>query len=122
MLTFYNEQHAQHRGRHEFFRGEQVPCFEKPERADSVLAELGRRGLGDRHAARRAADVAGTHPHAALPALPAHAWNEWLALDPANAQKDAFPSVWPVRTLRSDIEPENFAARWACIRWTAARR
>ena len=38
MLTFYNELHAQHRGRYEIFRGEMVPCFEKPERADAVLA------------------------------------------------------------------------------------
>ena len=45
MLTFYNELHAQHRGRHEFFRGALVPCFEKPERADAVLAELDRKSV-----------------------------------------------------------------------------
>ena len=39
------------------------------------------------------------------------AWAQWLALDPANAQVQPFPSVWPVRTLRSDIEPDNFVAR-----------
>ena len=41
----------------------------------------------------------------------AGAWGEWLALDPANADKDAFPAIWPVRTLRDDIEPRNFCAR-----------
>jgi acetoin utilization deacetylase AcuC-like enzyme len=39
------------------------------------------------------------------------AWNQWVTLDPANAQAEAFPSVWPVRSLRSDIEPDNFTAK-----------
>ncbi len=112
MLTFYNELHSQHRGRHEFFRGELVPCFEKPERVDQVLAELGRRGLGQI-----------VTPHSVPPmtlervhtprylAFLRNAWADWVALDPANAGKDAFPSVWPVRTLRADIEPDNFSAK-----------
>jgi acetoin utilization deacetylase AcuC-like enzyme len=112
MLTFYNELHAQHRGRHEMFRGELVPCFEKPERADSVLGELGRRGLG-RIVTPHGVPLMSlerVHTPRYLQFLRG-AWNEWVALDPANAKKDALPSVWPVRTLRSDIEPENFAAR-----------
>jgi len=39
------------------------------------------------------------------------AWPQWLALDPAHLDRQPFPSVWPVRTLRSDIEPANFIAR-----------
>lgn len=39
------------------------------------------------------------------------AWSEWIALDPANAGKDAFAAAWPVRSLRSDIEPDDFRAR-----------
>ncbi len=39
------------------------------------------------------------------------AWSQWLALDPANGERQPFPSVWPVRTLRSDVEPANFTAR-----------
>ena len=112
MLTFYNELHAQHKGRHEMFRGELVPCFEKPERADAVLGELGRRGLG-RIVTPHGVPLMSlerVHTPRYLQFLRG-AWNEWVALDPANAKKDAFPSVWPVRTLRSDIEPENFAAR-----------
>jgi acetoin utilization deacetylase AcuC-like enzyme len=112
MLTFYNELHAQHRGRHEFFRGALVPCFEKPERADAVLAELGRRGLG------RIVTPQGV-PLMSLERIhtPRYlhflrtAWSDWLALDPANAGRDALPSVWPVRSLRHDIEPDNFTAR-----------
>jgi acetoin utilization deacetylase AcuC-like enzyme len=112
VLTFYNEHHAQHRGRHEIFRGEMVPCFEKPERADMVVAELGRRGLG------RIVTPHGV-PLVSLERIHTprylhflrNAWNDWVALDPANAGKDAFPSVWPIRGMRADIEPDNFAAR-----------
>ena len=39
------------------------------------------------------------------------AWQQWQELDPANAGVQPFPSVWPVRTLRSDLEPLNFVAR-----------
>jgi acetoin utilization deacetylase AcuC-like enzyme len=41
----------------------------------------------------------------------ATAWDQWVALDPANTDVQPFPSVWPVRTLRSDVEPENFIAK-----------
>jgi acetoin utilization deacetylase AcuC-like enzyme len=34
-----------------------------------------------------------------------------VALDATNASRDALPSVWPVRTLRSDVVPASFAAR-----------
>jgi acetoin utilization deacetylase AcuC-like enzyme len=39
------------------------------------------------------------------------AWAQWVALDAANADKDILPSVWPTRTFRTDIEPDNFAAK-----------
>lgn len=39
------------------------------------------------------------------------AWGQWLAPDPENAVRQPFPSVWPVRTLRSDLEPANFTAK-----------
>ena len=42
MKTIYNAVHSQHRAEHEFFRGEKVPAFEKPERADWVLAAVER--------------------------------------------------------------------------------
>ena len=41
----------------------------------------------------------------------ATAWDQWVALDPAHADKDILPSVWPTRTFRTDIEPDNFAAK-----------
>jgi acetoin utilization deacetylase AcuC-like enzyme len=47
------------------------------------------------------------------------AWEEWVALDPANAQRDALPSVWPVRTFRADKLPDNFAARMGLFSYDA---
>ena len=112
MLTFHNPVHGLHHGKLEMFRGELVPCFEVPERVDHVLAELQRRGLGAVRAPTAFPDAAltGIHDPRYLHFL-AHAWDEWVALDPANASRDALPSVWPVRSLRSDVLPANFAAR-----------
>ena len=39
------------------------------------------------------------------------AWDQWLALDTGNTAKQPFPSVWPIRSLRADLEPHNFVAR-----------
>jgi len=112
MITFYNHLHARHQGKVEMFRGALVPCFEVPARADHVLAELERRQLGSVQHPDAFDDVALERIHSPryLRFL-ATAWDQWLALDPANADKDILPSVWPTRTFRTDIEPDNFAAK-----------
>ena len=112
MITFYNHLHAQHQGKVEMFRGALVPCFEVPARADHVLAELNRRQLGTVANPQAFDDSAITAIHSPryLNFL-ATAWDQWVALDPANAGKDILPSVWPTRTFRTDIEPENFSAK-----------
>ena len=111
MITFFSEQHVQHAPQHEFFRGERVPCFESPARARFVQKQLMARGhvlrepdadslmvLAQVHTARYLAFLEG-------------AWADWLALEPGNADRQPFPSVWPVRSLRADVEPANFTAR-----------
>ena len=120
MRTFYNDQHALHHGKLEMFRGELVPCFEVPARADFVLRELERRGLG-------AIDTPGPFDDAVIARVHAPryvdflrgAWAEWVALDPANAGRDAFPSYWPIRTFRSDVLPASFAARMGLFSYDA---
>ena len=94
------------------FRGALVPCFEVPARVDHVLAELQRRKLGDVLQPQRFDDtvLTGVHSPRYLRFL-ATAWDQWVALDAANASKDILPSVWPTRSFRTDIEPENFAAK-----------
>ena len=111
MLVYHNPLHQGHAPAHEFFRGERVPCFESPARADHVEAGLRARGC-----ALLAPDVDSTpvlrqiHSERYLKFLEG-AWHQWLALAPDNASVQPFPSVWPVRTLRSDFEPDNFIAR-----------
>ena len=103
MITFHNPLHHLHAPVHEFFRGERVPCFEKPARADYVESRLTERG----HALLApdqdsSAVLERIHAPRYLQFLQT-AWSQWLALDLANATVQPFPSVWPVRTLRSDM-------------------
>ncbi len=111
MRIYYSEQQALHAPQYEFFRGQRVPCFENPSRADHVRTALQAHGF-----ALHAPDVDST-PLLAQVHAPRYldflrtAWDQWLARDPANAGVQPFPSVWPVRTLRSDVEPADFVAR-----------
>lgn len=111
MITFFSTHHERHAPEYEFFRGGRVPCFEVPARGAFVRDELLARG----HELR-------TPTHDSGPLLPRvhagrylafleSAWSQWLEADPANAAVQPFPSVWPVRTLRSDVEPADFTAR-----------
>ena len=111
MISLFSELHALHAPEHEFFRGERVPCFESPARANFVRNELAVRGheLRAPHVDSTAV-LQQVHTPRYLAFLQS-AWSEWLALDAANAARQPFPSVWPVRTLRSDVEPANFVAR-----------
>ncbi|MEY4980054.1 MAG: hypothetical protein RLZZ352_2324 [Pseudomonadota bacterium] len=118
MKTFYNPHHALHQGREEMFRGRMVPCHEVPARLDFVLAELQRRPLGALEAPTvnaAALDAAIARVHAPrYTQFLAGAWDEWVALDAANAQRDALPSVWPLgnrHAFRTDVLPQHFAAR-----------
>ncbi|HEY0826161.1 MAG TPA: histone deacetylase family protein, partial [Ramlibacter sp.] len=120
MKIFYNDRHPRHHGRHEMFRGQLVPCFEVPARADFVLRELQRRGLGtiESPAAVERSVLERVHAPRYLDFL-AGAWDEWVALDPANAQRDALPSYWPIRTFRTDVLPASFPARMGLFSFDA---
>jgi acetoin utilization deacetylase AcuC-like enzyme len=120
MHTFYNDQHALHQGKLEMFRGELVPCFEVPARADHVLRELQGRKLGAIEAPPAFDEAAITRVHSQRYVdFLKTAWDEWVALDPANAQRDAIPSYWPVRTFRSDVLPASFPARMGLFSFDA---
>ncbi len=118
MKTFHNPHHALHQGREEMFRGRMVPCHEVPARLDFVLTELQRRPLGELLTpaivdAELDMAIARVHDVRYTRFLPG-AWDEWVAMDPANAQRDALPSVWPLgnrHAFRTDVLPLNFAAR-----------
>lgn len=46
MKIVYSDRHRLHRGDKEMYRGELVPCFEKPQRADYVHAAVKARNIG----------------------------------------------------------------------------
>ena len=111
MLIFTTAEQAGHDPAHEIFRGQRVPCFENPSRAAFVEQALRAAGHTLRRPDTDSADLLSqVHSPRYLQFLRT-AWDQWLALDAANAGVQPFPSVWPVRTLRSDVEPANFIAR-----------
>lgn len=120
MITFFNAEHALHQGKLEMFRGEFVPCFETAARVDGILAALQRRRIGSVEAPLPCEDSALHRVHdARYVDFLRGAWDEWVGLNPAHRERDAFPSVWPVRQHRSDVLPENFAARMGLFSFDA---
>ena len=111
MISFHCPSHALHAPQYEFFRGERVACFETPARLTSVLDALRAHGHELRTPTHDCTELL-SHVHTArYLAFLRSAWDQWVAIDPANVSVQPFPSVWPVRTLRSDTEPEAFIAR-----------
>ena len=120
MLIYYNPVHSAHHGRQEMYRGRLVPCHETPARLDYVIAELKTRKLGTllTPGTTDLKLVERVHSPRYIDFL-AGAWNEWVALDPANATVDALPSYWPVRGFRHDVLPSNFSARMGLFSFDA---
>jgi acetoin utilization deacetylase AcuC-like enzyme len=109
MKTIYNAAHRQHQAEYEFFRGEKVAAFEKFERADWVLSAVRAAALGEVLAPRSFDDaaIARIHTQRYIDFL-VGAFAEYRSL---GGTGDAFPSVWSVRGMRSDVLPKSFAAR-----------
>ncbi|MDB5890943.1 MAG: histone deacetylase superfamily protein [Polaromonas sp.] len=110
MICITNPQHHRHAPAFEIFRGNKVPCHETPQRAENIELELVLRGhmLCAPHIDSRAT-LEQVHSRRYLKFFE-NAWQHWLQISPAHADLQPFPSVWPVRSLRSDIEPKNFTA------------
>lgn len=105
MLTIYSDRHRRHHGHAELIDGKMMPCYEKPARAEMILARIREVGLGevvapdafDLDAVRRVHD-------AGFVEFLSSAWEEWSALGRTH---DALPLVWPVPELRRDRVPRN---------------
>ncbi len=109
MKIIHNADHAKHAAQHEFFRGEKVEAFEKPSRADFVLQAVRDAKLGEIIAPQSFPDAAITRVHSErYVSFIRGAHDEHLK---SGGTGDAFPSVWSIRGMRSDVEPKNFAAR-----------
>jgi acetoin utilization deacetylase AcuC-like enzyme len=109
MKTVYNALHTEHAAQFEFFRGEKVEAFEKASRADFVLNSVRESRVGDIVAPDSFPDTAITRVHSERYVnFIRDAHDEYTKL---GGTGDAFPSVWSIRGMRSDVEPRNFAAR-----------
>ena len=108
MRIVFNPFQAGHSPESEFFRGKKVPCFETPARFEIIREAIAREGWA-MEAARPFPDTVLRKVHEAryLDFLES-AWAEWEA---SGNEGDAFPCVWPVRGMRTELTPENFAAR-----------
>ena len=104
MLTVYSDDHHLHHGKAELIDGKLLPPFEKPERADMVLARVREAGLGEVRPPEDfgRAPLARVHAENFLTFLET-AWDAWVS---EHGDYDALPLVWPIRGLRSDREPE----------------
>lgn len=111
MLCYCPAAHVRHNPADEIFRGDRVPCFETPARVDFVRDALLTQGHPVHEPDTDSAGLLARVHHPRYLAFLRDAWAQWLALDPAHAHRQPFPSVWPVRTLRHDREPLNFIAR-----------
>ena len=111
MRTVYADTHRLHHGDVELNEGEMVPCFERPERADVVLARVEEVGLGEVvPSVDHGLDaVARVHTADYLAFLGA-AWDDWTAL---GRTWNALPQVAPARTLRQDRVPTTVDGRLA---------
>jgi acetoin utilization deacetylase AcuC-like enzyme len=108
MLTVYSDDHRGHVMKGELSGGCFVPPFEKPERADLVLARVREMDLGpveppapfDRAAALR------VHDEGFVRFLET-CWDEWSA---SAHEGDAMASMWPARRMRH-IVPDEIEAK-----------
>jgi len=104
MLTIYSNKHRLHHGT-ELKDGLLKPSVEMPGRADTVLARVQTAGLGDIIGPRDFASSAYSPVHSARYVnFLENAWAKWAAIGRSH---DALPLIWPVRDLRSDIEPDH---------------
>ncbi|MFM0223057.1 histone deacetylase family protein [Paraburkholderia dipogonis] len=103
MLTIYSSDHRLHHGV-ELKDGAISDSFEKPLRAETVLAQVRATGLGDVISPKpyERADYVGAHSQRYIDFLAA-AWQEWLA---TGRTCQALPLVWPVKGLPSNELPE----------------
>jgi acetoin utilization deacetylase AcuC-like enzyme len=109
MKIIYSDRHRLHAGQREFYRGELVPCFEKPERADFVHEAVKARNIGPILAPKEFPVSHIERVHAArYVRFLEKAWDMWSAL---GNTKDALPAVWPIRSFRDDVEPDYFIAK-----------
>ena len=101
MLTYYSDDHHLHHGNCELIDGQLQPCFEKPQRADHILARVKECQLGEVRAPEDfgRAPIERIHSAAYLDFFQG-AWPRWQA---QGGHGDLLPYTWPARTLRQQL-------------------
>ncbi len=101
MITVYSPEHRQQEGRFELIFGELTPCYEKPERAEIVLARVRETGIGEVVPPKRFGrkPLLRVHDEGFLDFLE-NAWQDWARV---HGEKDALPMNWTVRTFRQKV-------------------
>jgi acetoin utilization deacetylase AcuC-like enzyme len=109
MRIIHSDLHARHHPGGELNRGQAVPAFECPRRAEEILAAVQRMDIGPVAPPEDfpAQAIARIHEAGYLRFLQ-HAYEEWTALGRTG---DATPQTWPVRGMRSDRVPESLDGR-----------
>lgn len=102
MITFHSTAHHLHHGV-ELKDGAVTLSYECPDRAETILAQVRRSALGQVEVGRDydVKHYRNVHSERYLRFLEA-AWSEWSV---SGHSHNALPLVWPVRDLRSDLEP-----------------
>ncbi|WP_281180392.1 histone deacetylase family protein [Terasakiispira papahanaumokuakeensis] len=116
LITLYSEGHHQHHGQAELKDGQLVPCFEKPARADMILAQLREAHLGAIKTPEEVYPEVQSHWQQTLAKVHsqdyidflANAWREWSA---AGHQHDMLPLAWPPRRTTSIRIPDSLDGR-----------
>jgi acetoin utilization deacetylase AcuC-like enzyme len=109
MLTLTPAPQRLHPATPELIDAQMMPCHERPQRAEKVLARVREVGLGEvlEPQAFGLDPVRRVHDAGFVDFL-ATAWADWAAEGRSN---DALPLVWPVPGLRHDRVPENIDGR-----------
>lgn len=99
MKTFYSDDHRLHHANAELNDGQLVPVFEKPSRADMVLARVQAVDLGPVLPPDEIGDAPLKRVHSAdYVDFLRGAWTEWAALGRSN---DMLPLAWPPRRVQA---------------------
>lgn len=108
MITYYSTEHQRHHGV-ELKDAAIKPSFENPGRADTILAQVRQAALGavQPGQAHDSSLYVGAHSERYVRFLQ-QAWSDWTATGQTH---DALPLIWPVRDLRSDLEPATIDGR-----------
>jgi acetoin utilization deacetylase AcuC-like enzyme len=109
MKTVFSADHALHKSPGELLYSEFVPAFEKPERAELILARVKETNLGEVLSPKAFPVAELTKIHASgLVSLLMTGHEEWAAMGRGGA---AYPYTWAARGMRTGRVPNNLDGR-----------